>query len=210
MGARAKAALTGAAIAADALRYNGDGYVYGGTGAYAGDWDCSSFVSWVLGKDLGLGLPGGTWQEVTRGGADHGPVVLDYASWGGASDVTMPARGDLVIWAGAGQGGHIGIVLGPNRMVSALDTAQGTCVTPISGYGPTGVPMLYRRVNGSSAGPPAPSPGPSAGSRGLLAPLLAGALVAAGMAGATLAAAAGIGLAGAWALAAAARKAATS
>jgi hypothetical protein len=33
----------------------------------------------------------------------------------------------------------MGIVLGPNQMISALDPAYGTAVTAIAGFGPPGV-----------------------------------------------------------------------
>ena len=146
---------TGAAIAAAAQRYAGRGYVYGGTGARPGDWDCSSFASYVLGHDLGMGLPGGTWAQVTRNGTLHGPVVVTYATWGGAATIAEASAGpgDLVLFVGVGTGGHMGIVLGPNKMVSALDTAQGTLVSPIAGYGPPGAPIVYRRVRGAATGP---------------------------------------------------------
>lgn len=144
--------VTGNQIAADALRYRGAGYVYGGSAARPGDWDCSSFVSYVLGHDLGLALPGGRFGQPGFPPNAHGPVVTSYAGWSGAVTVRTPARGDLVCFVGEGVNGHIGIVLGPNQMVSALDTASGTLVSPIAGYGPPGAPIVYRRVMAAAAG----------------------------------------------------------
>jgi cell wall-associated NlpC family hydrolase len=194
-----RSAVTGDQIAADALRYTGHPYVYS-------VWDCSSFVNHVLGQDLGLALPGGT--RGYKGPPPHGPVVLDYAAWRGAVTVQAPARGDLAVWPGDGPNGHIGIVLGPDEMVSALDPAQGTAKTPIHGYGPPGVQVEYRRVTGVTAGAPA-GPGGAAGggaagpASGLAAPAVA-LLVVAGMAAAVVGGAAllGIGavLLGEWAL----------
>jgi hypothetical protein len=172
-------AVSGDQIAADALRYQGHPYVYG-------VWDCSSFVNHVLGQDLRLALPGGLRRY--RGPPPHGPVVLDYANWSGAVTVQSPARGDLAVWPGDGPNGHIGIVLGPDQMVSALDPAQGTAVTPIHGYGPPGVQVEYRRVTGAAPGSPG-AVGAGGGVPGtasaLAAPALALLLVA-GMAGAII------------------------
>lgn len=170
--------VSGDQIAADALRYVGHPYSFGG-------WDCSSFVNHVLGQDLGLTLPGGL--RGYKGPPPHGPVVLSYAGWGSA--VSSPARGDLAIWAGAGANGHMGIVLGPDQMISALNPAQGTAVTQITGAGPPGVRVTFRRVSGATAGSPAGmaagAGGPGAAGAGLAGPALA-VLLTAGMAGAVV------------------------
>jgi cell wall-associated NlpC family hydrolase len=169
----------GAQIAADARRYIGEGYVYGGTAGRPGDWDCSSFVSYVLGHDLGLTLPGGRWGEPSMPPNVHGPVVLDYVQWPGADPVPLGQEqpGDLICWPGVGAGGHIGIVQGVNLMVSALDSAQGTAETQFMGPTPT---YVLRRVTGTG---PAPAPGSGPGSGGwgdVLYALAAGAAVGAG------------------------------
>jgi hypothetical protein len=194
--------VTGTEIAQDALQYVGRGYVYGGDASSPGVWDCSSFVSYVLGHDLGLGLPGGRWGEPGFPPTSHGPVVVSYADWTGAQTVTAPAVGDLVCFVGLGASGHIGIVLGPNEMVSALDTAQGTCRTPIQGYGPYGAPIVYRRILGLPPGPGIPGhptgpggPG-SATQAAVIALLTVGALAGLVLVGAVLAGGGGaVGLA---------------
>lgn len=192
-------------ISGDALKYAGLGYVYGGTGTRPGDWDCSSFVSYVLGHDLGLALPGGGhWNAAGYPPHTHGPVVTDYSSWSGAKPVRSPAAGDLCCWVGSGTGGHIGIAISGTRMISALDSSQGTVITPIRGYGPAGAPLVFRRVTGAPGG--AGQPGGAAGPpRSVLG---AGALLGAALAGASvgviLLAAVAAGLAGAVLLAAAA------
>jgi len=141
-------------ISGDALRYKGLGYVYGGPAAHPGDWDCSSFVSYVLGHDLGLKLPGGgSYGSPGYPPNAHGPVVISYSTWSGARAVRSPQAGDLCCWVGLGTGGHIGIAISATRMISAYDTAQGTIETPIVGAGPAGVPLVYRRVKGVAGGP---------------------------------------------------------
>jgi hypothetical protein len=187
--------VTGTQIAQDALRYVGLGYVYGGDASSPGVWDCSSFVSYVLGHDLGLGLPGGNFGEPGFPPNSHGPVVVSYADWNGAQTVTAPAVGDLVCFVGLGASGHIGIVLGRNEMVSALDTSQGTCRTPIQGYGPYGAPIVYRRILGLPPGPGIPGhPGSPGGYGGttqavVIALLAVGALAGLVLVGAVLASA---------------------
>lgn len=147
-----------ATITAAALRYKGVPYVYGGGGPPGLGWDCSGFINWVLGHDLGLTLPGGI-----RGfnGASHGPVVASYATWLGARTVKGPPQpGDLCVFVGLGPNGHIGIALGPDTMISALNPSYGTAVTPIRGYGPAGAPLMFRRVTAVAGGPGASAGGP--------------------------------------------------
>lgn len=178
-------------VSGDALKYKGLGYVYGGTAAHPGDWDCSSFVSYVLGHDLKLRLPGGgTYGDPGYPPTAHGPVVVSYSTWAGASAVRSPIAGDLCCWVGLGTGGHIGIAISPTHMISAYDTAQGTIVTPIAGAGPSGVPLVYRRVKGaaggsgvSAAGQAAPA---GAGAGALLGLALAGASIGAVLLAATV------------------------
>src|ERR1035441_380696 len=71
---------TGSAIANDALKYVGHAYVYGGPSNVTGGWDCSSFVSWVIGHDLGMTIPGGSWardRKSTRLNSSH--LGISYA-----------------------------------------------------------------------------------------------------------------------------------
>lgn len=158
--------VTGAQIAADAAKYIGLGYVFGGDASTPGNWDCSSFVSYVLGHDMGLALPGGRWGEPGFPPTSHGPVVTSYAGW--ALAVTISAAqatpGDLICFVGVGASGHIGIVTGPNQMISALNPSIGTARTPIAGYGPYGAPLVYRRLlripaGVAPGGPGVPAPG---------------------------------------------------
>lgn len=137
-----------AGIANDALRYNGAGYQYGGSPANGiGKWDCSSFVSWVMGHDLSMSIP--MYPNGTYTGKAHGPTAAQYLVWSGATTVARAsvAAGDLCCWAT-----HIGIAIAENQMISAYDTAKGTLVTAIDGAGPTGEPLTIRRVNAAAGG----------------------------------------------------------
>jgi len=199
-GAVTSRAVSGDQIAADAQAYAGRGYVYGGSARAPGDWDCSSFVSYVLGHDLHLALPGGKWGGPGFPPNGHGPVVTSYASWKGAVTVAAPGvRGDIVCFVGSGPNGHMGIVLGPDRMVSALDSASGTLVSPITGYGPQGAPIVYRRVLAAAAGSAVAAAGGQAGggaaAAGAAGAAVAALLIVAVMVGAVLAAALAAGAA---------------
>lgn len=148
--------VTGAQIAADAARYIGASYTFGGNASKIGDWDCSlpsSFVSYVLGHDLGLALPGGNWGDAGFPPNSHGPLVTSFSSWSGATTIPgPPSPGDLCIWVGSGSSGHIGIAQSATTMVSALNTQYGTISSGIVGWGPAGAPLIYRRVDGVPAG----------------------------------------------------------
>lgn len=177
--------VSGALIVGYALRFRGQGYVFGGPGWPPGNWDCSSFASTVLGRGGGLRLPGGgRWGDAGYPPHTHGPVVLDYASWAGAQTVPRGLPGDIVVWPGALAGGHMGIVTGPGQMISALNPQLGTIVTPIAGYGPAGITPVYRRLTGVAGIPPMP-PGPygSGGQVALRLAVLAGAGLLIGAAG---------------------------
>ena len=136
---------SGSAIAADALQYVGHGYVYGGPSNPNGGWDCSSFVSYVLGHDLSYKLPGGSWAQVTSNGTSHGPVAAQYLVWSGAKSIprVVVQAGDLLCWET-----HVGFAADSNQMISALDSVSGTCVSDIAG--PTGEVLVCRRINGVS------------------------------------------------------------
>ena len=119
------AGATGSAIADDALRYTGHPYVWGGPANVNGGWDCSSFVSWVLGHDLGMAIPGGSWAQATGSGTSHGPDVARYVLWGGATGVprAQVQAGDLILWP---PNEHVGIATSNTMFVSALNQSLGT------------------------------------------------------------------------------------
>lgn len=128
-------AYTGASsIASDAVQYQGHAYRYGGAPGRDGSapWDCSSFCNWVISHDLNLPWPGPGQYD----GTSHGPPTGVWGPWFIARGMSVKGgiasaqAGDVVVWAA-----HMGICTGPNQMVSALDPADGTKVTPIQGYG---------------------------------------------------------------------------
>jgi peptidoglycan DL-endopeptidase CwlO len=122
------------AIASDALRYEGLGYVWGGNGSKPGIWDCSSYFTYVANHDLGIAVPG--YKPHTFGGHGHGPTVAVYRFWKGAHTVTTPQPGDYVCFGIS----HMGIYLGNGKMISALNPSLGTRVTSVFSN------PLYRRV----------------------------------------------------------------
>jgi cell wall-associated NlpC family hydrolase len=138
------AAATGSAIADDALKYKGAGYVLGGNASSVGDWDCSSFASYVLGHDLGLALPGGKWGDPGFPPGTHGPTTLNYMLFGTGIDQSQVAAGDLIVSTE-----HMGIAISATEMISAQDEQLGTNVAGFPAGFPAG-PPVYRRVSGTA------------------------------------------------------------
>ncbi len=136
------------AIAAAAQKYVGEGYVWGGNAAQPGQWDCSSFVSYVLGHDLGLSLPGGHWGDPGFPPNSHGPTTGSYLLYGGPIDRGAVQAGDLVVWSS-----HIGIAISNSQIISARDPQEGTGVSGIDATTTSlGETAFYRRVNTNIGG----------------------------------------------------------
>ena len=132
----------GQAIATDALRYQGAGYVWGGAPAKGiGNWDCSSFCNWVIGHDEGLAIP--LYKAGSYNGSSHGPATGVWLVWTGAVtiDTKDAAAGDLAVWET-----HMGIVVSNTEMISALDPSSGTQVTTFANGAPFGEVMVIRRL----------------------------------------------------------------
>lgn len=143
-GVAAHASVTGTSsnIAQDAQRYIGSGYVWGGApGSGSGHWDCSSFANAVIGRDLGLAIPG--YKAGAYHGQSHGPTTVVWLVWTGAFTIKKQdiAPGDLCVWQT-----HMGIAVGNGRMVSAQDQQLGTRETTISGGAPFGEKLFVRRL----------------------------------------------------------------
>lgn len=122
----------------DALQYKGHSYSYGGAPGKNGTnpWDCSSFVNWVFGHDLKRAIPG--YGAGQYDGTVHGPPTGAWIAWMTHISQSQAQAGDLVVSAT-----HMGIVIGPNQMISALNSHLGTLVTPIAGY--FSGPVFYGR-----------------------------------------------------------------
>jgi cell wall-associated NlpC family hydrolase len=118
----------GGAIAADAQKYIGSGYVFGGNASSVGNWDCSSFTSYVLGHDLNIPLPGGKWGDPGMPPHAHGPTTGSYALWGTQLNQTDVQPGDLVVWQS-----HMGIAISNTEIVSAQDEKLGVGTSTIAG-----------------------------------------------------------------------------
>jgi cell wall-associated NlpC family hydrolase len=130
----------GERIAAQALKYIGSGYVFGGNADRVGNWDCSSFVSFVLGHDLGYPLPGGKWGDPGMPPHAHGPATTNYMLWGKPVNASQAAKGDLVV-----SSEHMGIVVGPGQYMSAKTPVLGTNLGSYTSSFPGGTPV-FRRV----------------------------------------------------------------
>ncbi len=121
---------TGQAVVADAQKYLGVPYVWGGTSPTQGV-DCSGLVQDVY-ADLGISLPRTSQEQATTGV----PV----------SSLADAQPGDLVFFPGsdgtASAPGHVGIYIGNGEMIDAPHTGTDVRV------GPVGNPTAIRRVTG--------------------------------------------------------------
>jgi cell wall-associated NlpC family hydrolase len=131
---------SGDAIAKAALNYLGAGYVFGGRADKVGNWDCSSFVSYVLGHDLGMPLPGGKWGDPGFPPHAHGPATGNYMMFGKPVAASQVKTGDLIV-----SSEHMGIVVAENTYVSAKTPAAGTGMGLYTPSFPGGSPV-FRRV----------------------------------------------------------------
>lgn len=130
-----------AAIAADALRYQGAGYQFGGNASQIGNWDCSSFVFYVLAHDFGLSVLGGSWGAPGYPPHAHGPTAVQYKMYG--VGVSTPAAGDIVAW-----NTHCGIAIDANRVVAARTPSEGTGISTIAGTSQSiNETPVFRRVS---------------------------------------------------------------
>jgi SLT domain-containing protein len=114
-------------LAAEAAKYAGHRYVWGGPANAQGGFDCSSFVN-MLGGTLGLGLPGGFRAPSDQ----HGPNTGMWLQFGAMKRVAQAAMAmnDLYV-----NSHHMGVVTGPGTGFAARSTATGT--------GPQGVGSDY-------------------------------------------------------------------
>lgn len=146
-GSGALVGATGPAVAADARKYLGVPYKFGGAQNPQAGFDCSGLVNWVLGHDFGLQLPG----QKTAGfdGSSHGPVTGDYYVWTGATSIdrSLCAPGDLVCWPS-----HIGIATGQNTYIDAPTFGETVHETTIGSGALIRRPVLYIIATGGGEG----------------------------------------------------------
>jgi cell wall-associated NlpC family hydrolase len=131
------------AIVSYARSFVGAGYVFGGQPAKGrGQWDCSSFVNWIVGHLVGLKIPGYAAGAYT--GTVHGPIALQWYAWSGATTIGHKGAdalpGDLACWQT-----HIGICIGGGQMISARSAKTGTGQGAIDGAIP-GELLSIRRL----------------------------------------------------------------
>ncbi len=125
----------GIAVVADAARYLGVPYVWGGTSPTTG-FDCSGLVQHVF-SDLGVSLPRTSYEQVGSGTS--------------VASLAAAQPGDLLFFepgqngAGPGQPGHVAIYIGNNEMIAAPQTGETVQVQPV----PV-TPLAIRRVGVAS------------------------------------------------------------
>jgi cell wall-associated NlpC family hydrolase len=143
-GAAAGSQATGGGnqIAAQSLKYIGSSYVFGGNADRVGNWDCSSFTSFVLGHDLGYKLPGGKWGDPGFPPHAHGPATGNYLLFGKPVARGQAQKGDLIV-----SSEHMGIVVdaAAQTYMSAKTPILGTNVGSYASSFPGGSPV-FRRV----------------------------------------------------------------
>jgi cell wall-associated NlpC family hydrolase len=140
VGAGGSSAATGSAISDAALRYRGQGYVWGGPADRPGNWDCSTFVSYVLGHDLGIKLPGGgKYGDQGYPPHSHGPTTISYLLYGTPVNFGQEQAGDLLVSTV-----HMGVCIGGGQMISAQDPQLGTNVSGYRTGFPGGTPAVRR------------------------------------------------------------------
>ncbi|MCU1490779.1 MAG: Lytic murein transglycosylase [Acidimicrobiaceae bacterium] len=134
----------GQAVVADAERYLGVPYVWGGTSPTTG-FDCSGLVQHVY-ADLGISLPRTAAEQATTGT----PVASLADAQPGDLLFFNPGEGGIP----ANEPGHVGIYVGNGEMIDAPYTGTDVQVQAV-----TGAPFEIRRESlPASAASTSPSP----------------------------------------------------
>jgi hypothetical protein len=130
--------ITGEAVVADAERYLGVPYRWGGTSPQTG-FDCSGLVQRVF-ADLGVALPRTSEEQATVGVA--------------VPSLAAAEPGDLVFFEPGPSGpGHVGIYVGGGMMIDAPHTGTVVRIEPV------GNPYEIRRVLPPASSEPVPGLG---------------------------------------------------
>ena len=108
----------GSAVVDYAMQFVGNPYVWGGTSLTNGA-DCSGFTMQVY-RHFGVSMSHSSWAQ---------------KSAGVAVSASEAQPGDLVFYrsSGSATGGHVGIYIGNNQIISALGSKWGICISSISG-----------------------------------------------------------------------------
>ncbi len=137
----------GASVVADAQKYMGVPYQWGGTNPAQGV-DCSGLVQDVFG-DLGVSLPRTSQEQATAGVA--------------VPSLAAAQPGDLVFFPGtdgtASAPGHVGIYIGNGQMIDAPYSGATVRVDPVVD------PTAIRRVSGPSTSPAGEQSGAQSGAQ---------------------------------------------
>lgn len=129
-------------LAGIAMQYQGHPYLFGGAPGRDGSkpWDCSSFVNFCVGIQMGRAIPGIKADKYD--GSFHGPPTSMWGVWSGLTHVSRAEvqASDIIVWVK-----HMGIAIDNQHMISAMNPNDKTLVTPIDGYG-NGPIMCYGRL----------------------------------------------------------------
>jgi cell wall-associated NlpC family hydrolase len=110
--------VNGSAIVAEAMKYIGTPYVWGGT--TPDGFDCSGFTQYVFAK-VGISLP-----RVTYAQEFSGTVI----------SINEAKAGDLLFWGSRGSTHHVAIAMGNGQYVHAPTPGQNVSVSSYSYYSP--------------------------------------------------------------------------
>lgn len=115
-------------------------YVFGGTPAN-GVVDCSSLMNEIIGDENNSAIP--TFAAGTYRGQSHGPPTTVWLVWNGCFTVKRQDMlpGDLAVWQT-----HMGMIVGKEQMVSALNPSLGVRQTSVDGAAPPGEFLRVRRL----------------------------------------------------------------
>lgn len=150
-GAGGGSAATGSAIADAGLRYVGAGGVYRWGGGALKSWDCSGFVNYVVGHDLGSAIPG----SPSGAYSGHGPTTIQWALFGTSVPRSQVEAGDLVVWPLH----HMGIAISGSQMVNCPGP-NGTPAPIVSSIDENiGGPRTFRRLSTAMTSATSPYPG---------------------------------------------------